>query len=62
MVEHRRGPELTPQERRELDEDLENRRGTQPYATELDNRELEHAHKDKRPVQSDEEKAKSAEP
>jgi hypothetical protein len=61
MVEHRRGPELTPQERRELDENLENRRGTQPYATELDNRELETAHKDKRPVKSDDEKAKSVE-
>jgi len=60
MVEHRRGPELTPQERRELDENQE-RRGTQPYATELDNRELEHAHKEKRPVESDDEKAKSAE-
>jgi hypothetical protein len=55
MVEHRRGPELTPQERRELDENQE-RRGTQPYAS-----ELEHAHKEKRPVESDDEKAKSAE-
>jgi len=61
MVEHRRGPELTPQERRELDEKRENRSGTQPYATELDNRELETAHKDKRPVKSNAESAKSGE-
>jgi hypothetical protein len=57
MVERRRGPELQPHERREVDEKQDARRTQQPYATELDNRELEHAQKEKRPVASPPRKA-----
>ena len=41
---------LTPQEAVGLDKKREERRQQQPYASELDDRELEHAHKDDRPV------------
>ena len=50
MVERRGGPELKPDERREVEEKQEARRTQQPYATELDNRELERAQKEQRPV------------
>jgi hypothetical protein len=43
-------PELTPKEAAEVDEAREAHRDQQPYASELDDRELEHAHKEKRPV------------
>ena len=37
------GPKLEPHEQRALDKQREDHRLKQPYATELDNRELEHA-------------------
>lgn len=42
-------PELPAHEQAEVDAKRE-RRDQQPYATELDNRELETAHKEKRPI------------
>lgn len=51
MVEHRRGPELSSSDLREVEAKREARGVQQPYATELDNRELEHAHKEKRPIE-----------
>ena len=42
--------ELTPQEKAEVEAKREGHRQQQPYASELDDRELEHAHKDQRPV------------
>jgi hypothetical protein len=41
---------VTPREAVRLDRKREDRRTQQPYASELDDRELEHAHKDHRPV------------
>ena len=41
---------LTPEESAELEAKREDHHTQQPYASELDDRELEHAHKDKRPV------------
>ena len=41
---------LTPEEAVGLDNKREDRRKQQPYASELDDRELEHAQKDRRPV------------
>lgn len=41
---------LTPGEAARLDKKREDHRTKQPYASELDDRELEHAHKDHRPV------------
>jgi hypothetical protein len=41
---------VTPREEARLEEKREDRRAQQPYANELDDRELEHAHKDRRPV------------
>jgi hypothetical protein len=45
-------PELTPQEQREVEQKREDRRTMQPYATELADRELEHAQQEKRPTQT----------
>jgi hypothetical protein len=42
---------LSPREEKEVDAQREDHRSQQPYASELDDRELEHAHKEKRPVQ-----------
>ena len=44
---------LTPQEQAELDAKRRDHGAQQPYATEVDDRELEHAHKEKRPVDPD---------
>jgi hypothetical protein len=41
---------LTPHEAAPLDEKREDRCTQQPYANELDDRELEHAHKERRPA------------
>jgi hypothetical protein len=41
---------LTPEEMAEVEAQREGHRTQQPYASELDDRELESAHKDKRPV------------
>ncbi len=41
---------LAPHEVAELEAKREAHRVQQPYASELDDRELEHAHKEKRPV------------
>ena len=49
------GPKLEPEEQRALDRQREDHRLKQPYATELDNRELEHAEKDKRPPRPNDE-------
>ena len=49
------GPKLEPHEERALDAQRESHRAKQPYATELDNRELEHAQKEKRPARPDDE-------
>ncbi len=43
-------PRLTPQELAEADKSRESHGANQPYASELDDRELEHAQKEKRPV------------
>jgi len=42
--------QLEPHELRELEKSRDAHRANQPYASELDDRELEHAHKEKRPV------------
>jgi hypothetical protein len=47
-----KNPRLEPQEISEVDKKGEAHRANQPYASELDDRELEHAHKEKRPVSS----------
>ena len=41
---------LTPKESAEVEAQRQDHRAQQPYATELDDRELEHAHKERRPV------------
>ena len=41
---------LTPEENDELEAQREGHHQQQPYASELDDRELEHAQKEKRPV------------
>jgi len=41
---------LSPQEAAEVEARREDHRQQQPYASELDDRELEHAHKQRRPV------------
>jgi hypothetical protein len=43
---------LEPHELREVEESRDAHRAQQPYASELDDRELEQAHKEKRPVSS----------
>ena len=43
-------PKLEPRELAEVEKAREDQRVKQPYASELDDRELEHAHSDKRPV------------
>jgi hypothetical protein len=43
---------LQPHELREAEESRDTHRGQQPYASELDDRGLEQAHKEKRPVAS----------
>ncbi len=49
-----RAPELTPQERREVDEKKQTHRDKQPYATELADLDLERAQKEKRPTETNE--------
>jgi hypothetical protein len=43
---------LTPKEQQAVEQKREDRRDMQPYATELADRELEHAQKEKRPTQT----------
>ncbi len=43
-------PPLAPNEAAQLDQKRASRRAKQPYAAELDDRELEHAAKDRRPL------------
>jgi hypothetical protein len=43
-------PELAPQEKAALDKERDGQRPKQPYASEVDDRELERAHKENRPV------------
>jgi hypothetical protein len=50
-----RGPDLSEDELREVERKQEEHRTKQPYATELDNRELEHSHKEDRPTRRDDE-------
>jgi hypothetical protein len=50
--ERRLKPQLKPHELREIDEKQESHRDSQPYASELADRELEHAQKEKRPTQT----------
>ena len=49
MEPTRHRPGITPEEQAELDKKRDQRE-TQPYATEVENRELETAQKEKRPV------------
>ncbi len=41
---------LSPEEAAEVEKKRESHQAQQPYASELDDRELEHAHKEDRPV------------
>ena len=43
-------PDLAPSEQVELDKRRDGQRSKQPYASEVDDRELERAHKESRPV------------
>jgi hypothetical protein len=45
-----KNPRLDPSEASEVDRKGDAHRAKQPYASELDDRELEHAQKEKRPV------------
>ncbi len=47
-----KNPRLAPDEVKEVDEKGDAHRAKQPYASELDDRELEHAQKENRPVSS----------
>lgn len=62
MAERWTKPDLTPKEQRELDEKREDRREMQPYATELADRELEHAQEEKRPTQTNDGKSSDPRP
>jgi protease I len=53
---------LTPNETAEVDAQHDNHHAQQPYASELDDRELEQAHKEKRPVDPDPENLARREP
>jgi hypothetical protein len=49
---------LSPEEAAEVEKKRESHQAQQPYASELDDRELEHAHKDDRPVEPEGKAAK----
>ena len=53
---------LTPHEEQQVEAQREEHPAQQPYASELDDRELEHAHKEKRPVRLQSEGAEQATP
>ena len=44
---------LAPHEAREVEAKRESSRNKQPYSSELDDREFEHAHNENRPIQPD---------
>jgi len=52
---------LNPQEAAEVETRREDHRANQPYASEIDDRELEHAHKQHRPVDPKAESGKTGE-
>ena len=51
-------PELSPEEKAALEKQRSVQAVKQPYASEMDDRELEHAHREKRPVSETGEAAK----
>ncbi len=52
MAERWTKPELSKEEQREVDEKKKHQRAQQPYASELSDRELEHAQQEKRPTRT----------
>jgi hypothetical protein len=52
MSEPWRNPDLKPHEEREVEAKKDSHRTKQPYASELDDRELEHAQKEQRPTEA----------
>ena len=49
---HGSSPKLKPHEQAEVDRKQESHRDSQPYASELADRELEHAQQEKRPTET----------
>jgi hypothetical protein len=53
--------QLDPREQSELDAKRKSQSGKQPYSTEMDDRELEHAHKEGRPALAEPKASRPAE-